>query len=130
VNAVEEAKSKRERQDRRRVLDELLSDVLDAIASVRSPKSDSRFPEAIMQVANIRTLVEAVQLAQGARQWVTPDNAAMIRAFGWIGRMEVNEQQLIDGSKADRFYGKAADLNELLLKPEACVRAAQLELHK
>lgn len=129
VQIIEETKDKRERQARRRLLDELLTEIEEIIARVENPSADEHISAAMRQKLDLQTLNDRIVAAQNARQWITPDNAAMIRAFGLIGKMQPS-QELIDRVEAALFYNNPAKIGDLLMKTAVEARLAKSELSR
>lgn len=89
----------------RKVLSELLQDVLDRAAKVREPDANEDYSPAIVVLANVDTLKEAIAAVKQARQWFAPTTGGMVRAYAHIELLSVDKEQLRKSMTPQLFYG-------------------------
>jgi hypothetical protein len=110
-------------------LSELLEEVLSVAADVRSPRGNERFDAVTLQQGAAITLAHKLQLVQDARRWLIPDDAAMVRAFGFIGEMGTREEW--DRRAQDvLFEREPKDFSAELQRVTAMAHAAMRELNR
>jgi hypothetical protein len=69
-------------QAQRKMLVELVEDVLAKCQMVRNPAPNREFEVPVVILGNVDFLQESIQRVQAARQWVTPDSGpATLRSF-------------------------------------------------
>lgn len=117
------------RHEARLLLIELLEELLSAAKAVRTPEGDERFPAVNMQSSAAHTLAHRIQPVQDARQWIVPDGAPMVRAFGFIG--EIGDRTDWDKrAETLQWEHEPQDFSVELERVDAMASAALRELNR
>lgn len=94
-----------ERRRTRVLLRELLYDVRTAATNAATAQPDGTHTAAELQRRAVDTLAHKVERVKEARQWITPHNAKVVRAFGYIGEITIDAQQLKDRTAGHEAEG-------------------------
>lgn len=113
----------------RRVLRELLEDVLSKIETVRKPEPTPGYEPALVALTNAGFLREAIDAVKQARQWHTPATAGMVRAYAQIEMLSIDESRIRDDLRPQKFYGGLPDMGQYVDMLETRTRVALTQLN-
>ena len=87
----------------RRLLQDLLDGITEAISVQRVGKPHQIIPPETLALVRIRQVQEAVKMTHDALQYLTPSDAKMIQAFGLIRSMQADDDQPIEAGSPSQL---------------------------